>query len=66
MQVSENIESESAGSLLVAFKQIVLTVGAGAGDLIYDRLGISVALGLGSLFLLLALLSAILTLKQVR
>jgi predicted MFS family arabinose efflux permease len=59
-------ESESAGSLLVAFTQIALTVGAGAGGLIYDNMGISVALGLGSVFLLLALLSAILTLKPLR
>ena len=59
-------EAESAGSLLVAFTQIALTVGAGAGGLIYDKLGISVALGLGALFLLFALLSAIFTLKPSR
>ena len=59
-------EVESAGSLLVAFTQIALTLGAGAGGLIYDRFGIGAALGLGSLFLLFALLSAIVTLKPHR
>jgi predicted MFS family arabinose efflux permease len=57
---------ESAGSLLVAFTQIALTVGAGAGGLIYDKLGINVALGLGALVLLFAMFSAIAALKRVR
>jgi predicted MFS family arabinose efflux permease len=55
---------ESAGSLLVAFTQIALTVGAGAGGLIYDKLGINVALGLGALVLLFAMFSAIAALKR--
>jgi len=59
-------EAESAGSLLVAFTQIALTVGAGVGGLIYDSLGIYVALGLGSAILLLALILAGIALKEQR
>lgn len=57
-------ETESAGSLMVAFTQVALTLGAGAGGLIYDKLGINVALALGALVMLLALISGVSALKQ--
>ncbi|KUJ50023.1 MFS transporter [Chryseobacterium sp. JAH] len=57
-------QAETAGSLLVAFTQIALTVGAGVGGLIFDKLGINVALGLGSVVLILAVALAIPALKK--
>jgi predicted MFS family arabinose efflux permease len=58
-------ESESGGSLLVAFTQIAITLGAGLGGLVYDQTGIGITFGLGGVVLLMASVSAFMALKGI-
>lgn len=58
-------EAESGGSLLVAFTQIAITIGAGLGGLIFDYYGISITYGAGSIVLILAAISAYTALKGI-
>lgn len=58
-------EAESAGSLLVAFTQIAITLGAGLGGLAYDHSGIDTTFALGGMVLTMASIAAMLALKGV-
>lgn len=59
-------EAESAGSLIVAFTQIAITLGAGFGGLVYDQGGISITFELGGVMLFIGALVALLALKGVK
>jgi predicted MFS family arabinose efflux permease len=59
-------EAESAGSLIVAFTQIAITLGAGIGGLVYDRGGINITFELGGLILFIAALVALSALKGIK
>lgn len=58
-------EAESAGSLIVAFTQIAITLGAGVGGLVYDQGGINITFELGGVILFIAALVALSALKGV-
>ncbi len=58
-------EAESGGSLLVAFTQIAIALGAGLGGLIFDYFGINITYGVGSIVLILAAISAYTALKDI-
>lgn len=59
-------EAESAGSLIVAFTQIAITLGAGVGGLVYDQGGINITFELGGVILFIAALVALFALKGVK
>lgn len=58
-------EAESGGSLLVAFTQIAIALGAGLGGLIFDYFGINITYGVGSIVLILAAITAYTALKDI-
>lgn len=58
-------EAESAGSLIVAFTQIAITLGAGVGGLVYDQGGINTTFELGGVILFIGALVALSALKGV-
>lgn len=51
-------QAESGGSILVATTQLAITLGAGLGGFVFDRMGIEGTFGLGSLVWLFAALAA--------
>lgn len=59
-------EAESAGSLIVAFTQIAITLGAGVGGLVYDQEGINITFEFGGVILFIAALVALSALKGVK
>lgn len=59
-------EAESAGSLIVAFTQIAITLGAGVGGLVYDQGGINITFELGGVILFIAALVALSALRGVK
>nr|WP_243444517.1 hypothetical protein [Acetobacter persici] len=59
-------DAEAGGGLMVAVVQLAITLGATSGGILFDRIGYQATFAASALVLVLAALSALLTMRQGR